>query len=148
MVTYIHGMKAPAASRRILVLVAGIVWSLVGVALTLVALIWSAAGIRASIPLLVAGLVLGWLVYRYGFSRLVKKNLLRIYEQAPGKEKVCIFAFQNMRSYFIIIMMMGFGYVLRHLPIGKIYIAPIYLMIGVALLLSSLGYYSDFAERR
>jgi hypothetical protein len=83
----------------------------------------------------------GITIYLFGFSKLAAVNLSRIYEQAPGKEKVCVFAFQNTRSYIIIVIMMGMGYGLRHSSIPKTYLAPLYLAIGLALLLSSLKYY-------
>lgn len=88
-----------------------------------------------------AGLVGSLLIYRFGFSRLANKNLSRIYAQSPHKDKVCIFAFQNTRSYFLVIVMMAMGYGLRHSGISKVYLSPVYLAIGLALLLSSLLYY-------
>jgi hypothetical protein len=42
----------------------------------------------------------------------------------------------------IIIVMMVLGYTLRHLPIPRVYLAPIYLGIGLGLFLSSLKYYA------
>ena len=141
-------MKTPAASRRTLVLVAGLVWSAVGLVLIAVAIGWAARADGPSFIYPLAGVIAGWVVYRFGFSKLAKKNRRRIFEQAPGKEKVCVFAFQNIRSYFIIVIMMAMGYTLRHLPIEKIYLSPIYMAIGVGLFLSSLGYYQEFSLRR
>jgi hypothetical protein len=135
-------MKAPAAKRSVLVLLAGIVWSAVGLVLLLVSFSWlktSALEILVDVGL---GLVGGYIVHRFGFSRLARKNLDRIYQQAPGKDKVCIFAFQNIRSYIMVIFMIALGYTLRHSPLPKVYLFPIYMTIGLALLLSSLLYYS------
>lgn len=94
-----------------------------------------------SLPWLLAGVIGGVLVYRHGFSRLARTNLRRIFEQAPGKDKVCLFAFQSARSYVVIIVMMALGYTLRHLPVPRIQLTPIYLTIGLGLFLSSLIYY-------
>lgn len=134
-------MKAPSASRKVLVLLAGIVWSAVGLALIALATGWLISSHRAVTVSLAIGTAVGLAVYRYGFSKLVDVNLVRIYEQAPGKDRICVFAFQNTRSYLIIATMMLTGYALRHLPIAKFYLVPVYLSIGLSLLLSSMHYY-------
>lgn len=95
--------------------------------------------------MLALGVVGGIVIYRYGFATLVDRNLSRIYEQAPGKDKVCVFAFQNTRSYIVIMVMMAMGYGLRHLPVPRIYLAPVYLAIGLALFLASVGYHRRLA---
>lgn len=135
-------MKAPAAQRKVLVFVAGLVWSAVGAALIAVAIRWA-------VPLskdyhllwLAAGATGGYIIYRFGFSKLVAVNIQRIFSQAPGKDKVCVFSFQNTKSYLMIIIMIIMGYTLRHLPIPKLYLSPVYVAIGMALVLSSLIYY-------
>ncbi|TFH65679.1 MAG: hypothetical protein E4G91_01615 [Candidatus Zixiibacteriota bacterium] len=135
-------MKAPAARRETLVLVAGIVWSLVGLTLVSVAVAWLFGSPRYPVILVLGGAVAGYAIYRFGFSHLASKNLVRIYAQAPQKDKVCIFAFQNIRSYFLVVIMMALGYGLRHSGIPKNHLAPIYIAIGLALMLSSLLYYN------
>jgi hypothetical protein len=135
-------MKAPAARRETLVLIAGIVWSMVGLALASVAVAWLLSLPHQAVIPALSGAVGGYVIYRFGFSHLVRKNLVRIYAQAPQKDKVCVFAFQNIRSYFLIVIMMSLGYVLRHSGIPKTYLAPIYIAIGLALALSSLLYYN------
>jgi len=134
-------MKAPAAQRKILVLLAGLLWSAVGLALMAAAVVWATPFRIGSLPWLLAGVIGGVIVYRYGFSKLAAVNLVRIFEQAPGKDKVCVFAFQSARSYVVIIIMMALGYTLRHLPVPRIWLTPIYLTIGLGLFLSSLLYY-------
>jgi hypothetical protein len=134
-------MEAPSAKRSILVLLAGIFWSGVGVALLAVATNWLLSVHEFALISLGVGAIIGLAVYRFGFSRLARTNLTRIFSQAPGKDRVCLFAFQNTRSYIIMATMMGLGYTLRHLPIPRLYLAPVYLAIGLGLLLSSLVYY-------
>ena len=109
-------MRAPAANRRTLVLLAGLLWSAVGLVLIAMATRWLALSENSVIVFVAVGFVCGVAVYRFGFAGLARKNLVRIYEQAPGKDKVCIFAFQNTRSYIIIFVMMLMCYTLRHLP--------------------------------
>jgi hypothetical protein len=135
-------MKAPAARRETLVLVAGIVWSLVGLTLVSIAVAWLVISPRYVLLMVLSGAVAGYAIYRFGFSHLARINLVRIYAQAPQKDKVCVFAFQNTRSYLLVIVMMGLGYGLRHSGIPKTYLAAIYIAIGLALAISSLLYYN------
>ena len=135
-------MKTPAAKREVLVLTAGLVWSAVGLWLIATAVRWIIPFESGySLSWLIVGGAAGVVIYRYGFSRLAATNISRIFLQAPGKDKVCLFSFQNTKSYFIIIIMICLGYLLRHLPVSKVYIVPVYSAIGLALLLSSLNYY-------
>jgi hypothetical protein len=135
-------MKAPAARRETLVLVAGIVWSVVGLMLVSVAVSWIAQSNSSAVLPACGGMVGGYLIYWFAFSHLARKNLARIYAQSPQKNKVCVFAFQNIRSYFLVVIMMTMGYGMRHSGIPKIDLAPFYIAIGVALMLSSLLYYN------
>jgi len=135
-------MKAPSAHRETLVLVAGIVWSLVGLTIVSVAVAWLVSSPHDVLLIVLGGAVAGYVIHRFGFSHLARSNLVRIYAQAPQKDKVCVFAFQNIRSYFLVVIMMLLGYGLRHSGIPKTYLAPIYLAIGLALTFSSLLYYN------
>ncbi len=134
-------MKAPAANRKVLVLLAGAVWSIVGAALVAASIHWLRAAVSGMAVVIAIGVLGGAIIYRYGFSNLARKNIDRIYEQAPGKDKVCIFAFQNKRSYIIVAVMILMGYSLRHSPIPKIYLSPMYMAIGLGLFAASLIYY-------
>jgi hypothetical protein len=135
-------MNSPAVSRKVLRLTAGVVWTAVGLALCIVAVHWLVIAHRHWVVALATGIIIGAFVYRFGFLRLVQKNIARIIEQAPGRNKVCLFSFQSWRSYGIIIIMMGMGYGLRHLAISRIYLVPIYMAIGIGLFLASLHYYA------
>jgi hypothetical protein len=134
-------MKTPAAKRPTLILWAGIVWTITGAALIIVSFAWLDSSPAGRAVSLTAGLLAGLAIYHFGFSKLADTNLERIRSQAPGKERVCIFAFQNKRSYYMIGIMMAAGYTLRHSPIPKIYMAPAYAAIGLGLVLSSVRYY-------
>jgi drug/metabolite transporter (DMT)-like permease len=135
-------MNSPAVNTKLLPVLAGMVWSAVGLVLAAVAVYWLAITRASWILPLAAGLVVGLLVYRLGFLRLVRRNKARLYARAEGREKVCIFAFQSWRSYVIVVVMMALGYYLRHLPISRVYLVPVYLAIGAGLFLASLHYYS------
>jgi hypothetical protein len=134
-------MKAPAARRSVLVFLAGLVWSVVGLVLMIVAAGWLKGRGLDAIPEILIGMVGGIIVFYFGFSKLAKKNLTRIYEQAPGKDKVCLFAFQNRRSYLTVAVMILMGYTLRHSGLPRIYLSPIYLTIGLGLFLAGGQYF-------
>lgn len=135
-------MQTPAVNRSVLVLMAGVVWSIVGLVLIGVAGNWMISSSGNIVGPLLIGTAAGILVYYYGFSRLARTNLIRIAELSPTKSKVCLFAFQAWRSYLIIIVMMLLGFTLRHLPIPRLWLAPVYLAIGLGLALSSVLYYA------
>jgi len=135
-------MQAPSARRSILTLIAGLVWSIVGLVLIIVAARWLWASDQHVRVELLLGLIAGWFVYSLGFAGLVRKNLDRIRQLAPEKDRICVFAFQHWRSYLIVIIMIMLGYALRHLPVDRIYIALVYLAVGVGLTLASLHYYT------
>lgn len=134
-------MKTPVARRKVLVLLAGILWSAVGIGMTSVAMKWMLVSEENILPYAFIGVFVGFLAYRFGFQKLALINLQRIFTQTLGKNKVCLFAFQNRRSYFIMLSMMFLGFTMRHLPISKIYLAPMYMTIGLGLFLASLHYY-------
>ncbi len=129
----------PTVPRPGLLLLAGLMWSAVGLMLCLRAYGWLAAvPAGRALPLAGLGLVLGVAVYRFGFSRLARRNILRI-QAAP--DRACLFSFQAWRSYLIILVMITLGILLRGSPIPKDLLAPVYLTIGGGLFLSSLLYY-------
>ncbi len=138
----------PAVEKCWLYLVAGVLWTAVGVMLINLAVGWlRPLGLPESLPYVIAGLLLVLVFYFFSFSKLVCKNVGRI-EQLEA-DKTCIFAFQGWRSYPIIIFMIALGITLRHLtPIPKTYLAIAYIGVGGGLFLSSLRYYGHLWNGR
>ena len=135
-------IRKPAAKRNTLALIAGIVWSLTGLFLSTIAATWLAdSSTQYVATAAIAGVGTGWLIYYFKFGKLATENIRRIYAQSPGQDKVCVFAFQNMRSYFLVLVMMSMGYIVRHSGVPKPYLSPFYLAIGIAMILSSFSYY-------
>jgi hypothetical protein len=91
--------------------------------------------------LVALALAAGYLKGRFIFSRLALRNIRRIRELSPHKEKICVFAFQAIHSYVIVAAMMTLGILLRHSPIPREILAVIYLAIGAALIYGSLPYW-------
>ncbi len=132
----------PAVDKRILIALSGILWSIVGILLFDIAVDWLAqtASEKALLPVLV-GIILAFLISRFGFIKLVDRNIYRI---VAKENKVCIFAFQPWKSYFIVIIMVGMGILLRHSPLPKFYLSVIYIGMGGAMILSSIRYFRIF----
>lgn len=129
----------PAVSKYWLIVLAGLMWSLVGIMLCRLAYIWLAAvnwSFGLSLGLL--GIISALAAYRYGFSKIARKNIVRL---CLLPDKCCIFAFQAWKSYLIVIFMIMLGIALRSLPIPKHFLAVIYTTIGGALFLSSFHFY-------
>jgi hypothetical protein len=135
----------PAVDKKFLIALSGILWSVVGIMLCRLAVHWlSKTDKQHAVWLGSAGTVLAFLIYQFGFLKIVNKNTLRILSK---EGKVCIFGFQPWKSYLIIVVMVGLGITLRHSPLPKPYLAIIYIGFGGAMVLSSLIYYRTFFRR-
>ena len=132
----------PAVDKKILVLLAGLMWCGVGIMLICFAVTWLnrytgegkflfyAAGFLAAMP-----------IHHFGFLKIADKNLNRL---LPMKEKQCVFAFMTWKSYIIVLIMVSMGIGLRHSLIPKQYLSILYNGIGLALFLSGIRYFRFF----
>lgn len=127
----------PTASRRVLVLFAGLAWVGAGAATLRFAFRWLRGSVQSHLLFVVVGVLASLAIHHFGFLRLVDKNLTRL-RLSQGKR--CLFSFFTWKSYLIIAVMMTMGAGLRHSGIPKDYLAVVYLGIGLALLLSSVRY--------
>lgn len=141
----------PAVPKHWLLLVAGLMWSGVGILLITLALTWMAKGFSIVAVLLgLLGIVISVIANRFMFTRLALKNINRI---LASNDKACLFSFQAWTGYVIIAVMMTLGITLRNSAIPKVYLAAVYIAIGGALLLASFNYYryffrTDFSDTR
>ena len=133
----------PQVNKKWLLLISGGIWSIVGILLNRIAYKWYIALDNFHlIVILVLGIVLALLITWFGFRKVVEKNIRRILSYP---EWVCIFAFQDWKSYILIAVMMSMGFYLRTASIvPKFVLAPGYVGIGTALFLSSFGYYKKY----
>ncbi len=135
----------PAVDKKFLIVLSGILWSVVGIMLCRLAVLWlSQTDKQHAVWFGSAGAFLAFLIYQFGFSKIVNKNTVRILSK---EGKVCIFGFQPWKSYVIIVVMVGLGITLRHSPLPKPYLSVIYIGFGGAMILSSLIYYQNFFKR-
>jgi hypothetical protein len=143
----VHGFLKrwdPVVPKAWLLVAAGLMWMAVGVMLGCFAYLWLAhSSLQVELLLGGLGIAAGWVIYRYGFSKLAHKNSRRI---RALEEKVCVFAFQEWKGYAIIVVMMTGGILLRHSAIPKPYLAVLYAGIGGGLFLSSFHYFQHFYQ--
>jgi hypothetical protein len=134
-------MWIPATKKIWLHLTAGLMWSGVGIMLTVFAVTWLGLVHSWTVLLLIAaGLLLAAAIYFFGFSKLASKNVQRII--AIPKERVCLFAFQKWTSYPLVLVMVAMGiYLRRYSPIPKPDLAILYLGLGASLFVSSIQYF-------
>ncbi len=129
----------PAVSKYWLFIIAGVMWSAVGMML-----VWRAFGWFSAMqegPVIVMGLlgvVLAAAIYRFMFSKIAWKNIKRL---CLHPEKVCLFAFQSWQGYVIIVFMISLGIGLRNSPFPKPWLAVMYTGIGGGLFTASLHFY-------
>ncbi len=129
--------------REILYIVSGLMWSGVGVMLNTLSINWfnhSKGNLRYFV--LIGGIISGIIIAALGFGILAKKNINRIYELA---DYTCIFNFQELKSYFLIIFMIALGIFMRKSGFfSKEILIFVYSAIGTGLLLASFLYYQEF----
>lgn len=131
----------PNVNKIWLIVLAGLMWSGVGILLNRFASQWlGLVEIKIQFFIMFLGVILAVLIYRFGFSKVARKNICRINNYLS--EKVCLFAFQQWSSYPLVVFMIGLGVVLRvYSPIPKPWLAVLYIGIGGALFLSSFHYH-------
>jgi hypothetical protein len=124
-------------NKRWLLLIGGLLWSAVGIMLDRVAFKWLAHDDNVLLYLLL-GTLAALIIWRFGFSHIAKKNIIRIDQM---KQRASLFAFQKPSSYVIVVIMITMGKTMRRLPIPKHDLAILYMGIGGGLFLASLYYY-------
>lgn len=130
----------PGVSKRYLLFVAAIVWSFAGFKLNSIGfvLFHHIPGIFAF--KLAGCIILGTLFFILMFKRLSMKHIIRIIN-LPSNKPFILFFF-NFRSYMLMSVMMTSGILTRKYElIPNEYIAVIYVVMGIPLLLSSLRFY-------
>ena len=133
----------PATKKIWLHLLAGIMWSGVGIMLAAFAANWLGLVHSWKVYLLIlAGLLLSAAIYFFGFSKLALKNVQCIIN--IPKDRICLFAFQKWTSYPLVLVMIVMGIYLRlYSPIPKPTLAILYIGIGASLFAASLHYYKQ-----
>jgi len=131
----------PGVPKSWLQLIAGLMWTSVGIFLISLAREWiMKPGVNSRWIYLISGVILAGLIYQFGFSKLAKKNNQRI-DQLQVEEP-CLFAFQQWHSYPLVVFMILLGITLRKFtPIPKPLLGILYIGIGGGLGSASIHYY-------
>lgn len=132
----------PAVPNRLLMLLAGLIWTSVGAFLFIRAIGWIDVQHETQSSLFVAsGVVAGLVWNRVMFSKVAARNVSRI---ARLPEHACVFAFTAWRGYALIVLMIVLGIFLRNSSIPKQYLAGLYAAMGGALFFSSFVFYRSY----
>ena len=128
----------PGVPKSVLLLIAGILWISIGIMLDGIAYSWLInQSLTPALLVSIIGFIFALVIHHFGFLRIVDRNLDRI---LPMEGKRCVFSFMPWKSYILIVVMVVVGFVFRHSPIPKLYLAVLYIGIGTALILSSVRY--------
>lgn len=134
----------PSVDKKILVLLAGMMWCGVGIMLVSFAVSWlSVNTVREQLLFYSTGFLAAMPIHHFGFLRIADKNLNRL---LPLTEKRCLFSFMTWRNYLIVLVMVSMGIALRHSAISKLYLSVLYNGIGLALFLSGIRYFRFFVK--
>lgn len=128
----------PGVPKEWLYRLAGLTWCGVGFMLVGWTWIWSrAVGWATAWPYDIVGLLASLGTASF-FGLMVGRNCVRI--RALPK-KPCLFAFQAWWSYPLVAFMIGLGLILKASALPRIWLAGLYLAIGVGLLIAGLRYF-------
>ena len=125
----------PAADVSTHLMVAGLMWTVVGTGLVVFGATWLVKASSGTAPWL-AGVALaaGLLKSRLVLDRQARKVVSRIRERGDGR---CLGGFLSWGTWALVLLMLAAGRLLRGVGLSGIVIGPIYLAVGVALLTSS-----------
>ncbi|MGB8491690.1 MAG: hypothetical protein WCE64_11595 [Bacteroidales bacterium] len=130
----------PVVDRKVLILLAGLMWCGVGVMLFSFSVEWLSHS-QHKVLFYLAGIAAAMPIHHFGFLKLADRNLNRL---LPLTEKKCIFSFMTWQSYIIVVIMIAMGITLRHSMIPKNDLSVIYTGIGMGLFLSGMRYLRNF----
>jgi hypothetical protein len=126
----------PRAGGRTQLLLAGALWSVVGVLLLGFGTAWTldALGSRAGALTLVLGVLVGLLKGRFVLDRAAGRIADRIALRGDGR---CLGGFLSWRSWLLVALMSAVGRLLRGGLLPLAVLGPLYAAVGAGLLYSS-----------
>jgi hypothetical protein len=134
----------PAASRRVHMFAAGLLWTLVGILLAASGTLWVlASGSGLAVPVLILAGAGGAAKARFILRKSARRVAERIERRGDGR---CLGGFLSWKSWLLVLAMMGFGRLLRASPLPPLVRGGIYAAVGVALLGASLFLWKRWRE--
>ena len=135
----------PAASARTHLLLAALLWTVVGGMLLILGVRWS---ILAAIPyvwlLLALAITAGVFKALFILEHTARRTINRIRERGDGR---CIGGFLSIRTWLFVLLMMLAGYFLRHSALPRAIVGLIYTAVGTALLVAARRLWGAWYER-
>jgi hypothetical protein len=136
----------PAAAARTHLLLAALMWTVVGGSLLVVGARWALhAQLAIALPLLAVALTAGALKARFVLRRTSARMIERIRVRGDGR---CLGGFVSLQTWAFVILMMGLGYLLRHGLLPRTVVGFIYVAVGAALLLASRHIWSAWQHHQ
>ena len=137
----------PAIPKRYLFLLAGTIWSLVGLILATVGLFWIFTVKQPHTLVLVltpVAIIVGFIKGKFVLFKAANRTSDYIYSRP---EKACFGSVFTWTTWLIICLMVTMGQLLRKVivPVAyRDYLGLVYVLIGLALLTSSFVYWKNF----
>ena len=122
----------PGGRKKSHLLLASLLWTIAGLILTARGMQWLVQYHR--LILIVPALALGTLKSRFILDRTAIKSIARIQLLQDG---TCLGAVYSVKTWMLVLLMMGMGMVLRHSPFPRPLLGMLYITIGWALFWSS-----------
>jgi len=122
----------PGVPRQIHLLLAASLWSIIGIFLMTRGMSWLTTTERLwlTIPAIIAGSLKSLFI----LDNSARKGVHRILELADG---TCLGAVYSIKTWLLVLIMIGSGFVLRHSSLPKELLGGLYMTIGWALFFSS-----------
>lgn len=125
----------PAGSARVHLLLAAMMWTLVGIALLVFGVSQVRTGHLASDALLlVLAAAAGWAKGRFVLDRAARRVIERIRTRGDGR---CIGGFLSLRTWALVALMVVAGRTLRHSFVPAVIVGLAYAAVGTALLVAT-----------
>jgi len=126
----------PSTSSRFQLLLAGLMWSIVGAGLFSFGLRWTMddSPVSLFLPLVAAGILAGAAKSKFLLDKTARKIVARIAERGEGR---CAGSFLSLRSWGLVLAMIAAGRILRGSLLPASVLGTLYVAIGTGLLLSS-----------
>ena len=136
----------PAAPARIHLLLAAVMWTLVGTGLFVFGARWVLSGAPRWAPALLAGaIIIGLLKAIFVLRRTAIRTIERIRARGDGR---CLGGFLSPASWLLVVVMIVGGRFLRTSPLPHTVVGTIYVAVGTALFVASCRVWGAFLADR
>jgi len=125
----------PVGSVSVHLLLAALMWSVVGAVLLVFGVLWVLEGqTRLAVPLVAGAVAAGLLKARFALDRAARRTIGRIRARGDGK---CIGGFLSLRTWGLVLVMAGAGRLLRGGIVPTVVVGFVYAAVGTALVVAA-----------